>query len=193
LRHYAVVNSRARECLVVSIALVATGCGGSGGTSALGGHASFSISAAADSNVSPTAPPVTMVVGYEGLEVGAFSYGPPQNGFQMKLWQLDIRFGSTVMAGQTFVVGPAPAPGADTTGLATISLEENPASGGFREWAAGGGSVQVLSLVGGTAALAVTATGFQPTAGGSGNDAAGSFTLTGQITVENVNQALPTN
>jgi hypothetical protein len=134
---------------------------------------------------------VTVVVGYEGREVGAFSYGPLQNGFQMKLWQLDIGFGSTVVAGQTFMVVTAPASGAATTGLATISLEEDPASGGFREWAAGGGSVQVLSLVGDTAALAVTATRFQPTTGGSGNGATSSFALTGQITAENVNQALP--
>ena len=185
------MRSCARECLAVSVALVATGCGGGGGTSAIGGHASFSISAAAGSNVSLDPPPVTMVVGYEGQQVGAFSFGPPQNGFQMKLWQLVIGFGSTVMGGQTFMVGPAPAPGADATGLATISLQEDPASGGFLEWAASGGSVQVVSLVGATAALAVAATGFQPTTGGSGDGATGSFTLTGQITVENVNQALP--
>jgi hypothetical protein len=184
--------SRVRERLAVSAALVALGCGGGGGgVSALGGQASFSISAAGGSNVSLEPPPVTAVVGYEGREVGAFSFGPPQNGFQMKLWQLDIAFGSTVMTGQTFMVVAAPAPGADTTGLVTISLEEDPASGGFREWAAGGGSVQVRSRIGDTAALAVIATGFQPTTGGSGNEATGSFTLTGQITVENVNQAIP--
>src|SRR5450432_1900322 len=187
------MSSRGRECLAVSVALVATGCGGGGGMSALGGHASFSISAAAGSNVSLEPPPVTMVVGYEGREVGAFSFGPPQNGFQMKLWQLDIGFGSTVMAGHTFMVVTAPATGADTTALATLSLQEDPASGGFREWAAAGGSVLVVSRVGDTAALTVTATGFQPTTGGSGNGATGSFMLTGQITVENVNQALPAN
>jgi hypothetical protein len=187
------MSSRARECLAVSLALLATGCGGGAGMSALGGHASFSIRAAAGSNVSLEPPPVTMVVGYEGLEVGAFSFGPPQSGFQMKLWQLDIRFGSTVMAGQTFLVVTAPAPGVDATGLAIISVQEDPSSGGFREWAAGGGSVQVLSRVGDSAALTVNATGFQPKTGGSGNEATGSFTLTGQITIENVNQALPAN
>jgi hypothetical protein len=187
------MSARAPACLAVSVALIAMGCGGGGGMSALGGHASFSISAAAGSPVSLEPPLVTMVVGYEGRQVGAFSFGPSQNGFQMKLWQLVIGFGSTVIAGQTFMVVTAPAPSADATGLATISLQEDPASGGFREWAAGGGSVQVLSRVGDTGALAVTATGFQPTTGGSGNEATGSFTLTGQITVGNVNQALPTN
>jgi hypothetical protein len=191
------MSSRARVCLAVSVALVAAGCdggGGGGGMSALGGHASFSISAAMGSNVLLAPPPVTMVVGYEGREVGAFSFGPPENGFQKKLWQLDIRFGSTVMAaGQTFMVVTAPAPGVDATGLAVVSLQEELASGGFREWAADGGSVQVVSRVGDTAVLAVTATGFQPTTGGSGNEATGSFTLTGQITIENVNQALPAN
>jgi hypothetical protein len=161
--------------------------------SALGGHASFSISAAAGANVALEPPPVTLVVGYEGREVGAFSFGPPQNGFQTKLWGLDIRFGSTVMAGQTFMVVTAPAPGADSTGLATIYLQEAPASGGFREWTSAGGSVQILSRVGDIAALAVAATGFQPATGGSGNAATGSFALTGQITVENVNQAFPAN
>jgi hypothetical protein len=177
--------------LAASVALVATGCGGGGAMSAVGGHASFSISAAAGSNVSLAPPPVTVVVGYEGREVGAFSFGPPENGFQMKLWQLAIGFGSPVMAGQTFTVVAAPGPGADATLLATISLQEDPASGGFREWDAGGGSVQVVSRVGDTAALAVTATGFQPSTGGSGNGATGSFTLTGQMNVENVNQAFP--
>jgi hypothetical protein len=191
LRHNEAMRTRARVCLVVFVALIVAGCGGGGGMSALGGHASFAVSAAAGSNVSLDPPPVTLVVGYEGREVGAFSYGPPQDGFQMKLWQLDIGFGAIVMAGQTFVVVAAPATGADTTMLATISLQEDPASGGFREWAASGGSVQILSRVGDTAAVALTATGFQPTTGGSGNEATGSFTLTGQITVENVNQALP--
>jgi hypothetical protein len=185
------MRTRARAWLVVFVALIVTGCGGAGGMSALGGHASFTVSAAAGSNVSLEPPPVTVVLGYEGREIGAFSYGPPQNGFQMKLWQLEIGFGAIVMAGQTFVVGPVPPAGADTTMLATVSLEEDPASGGFREWAASGGSVQILSRVGDTAVVALTATGFQPTTGGSGNGATGSFTLTGQLTVENVNQALP--
>jgi hypothetical protein len=185
------MRTRTPVCLVVFVALIVTGCGGAGGMSALGGHASFTVNAVAGSNVSLEPPPVTVVVGYEGREVGAFSYGPPQNGFQMKLWQLEIGFGATVMAGQTFFVATAPVAGADTTMLATIALQEDPASGGFREWAASGGSVQILSRVGDTAAVALTATGFQPTTGGSGNEATGSFTLTGQITVANVNQALP--
>jgi hypothetical protein len=185
------MSFRAHECFVVCIALVAAGCSGGGGTSTLGGHASFSISAQSGSNVSLEPPPVTAVVGYEGREVGAFSFGPPQNGFQMKLWQLDITFGSTVVAGKTFMVVTAAAPGSDTSELANLSVEEDPASGGFREWAAAGGSVQVPSRIGDMATLDVTASGFQPTTGGSGNDAIGSFTLTGQITVENVNQALP--
>jgi hypothetical protein len=134
-----------------------------------------------------------MILGYVGREVGAFSFGPPQNGFQMKLWQLDIRFGSAVMTDQTFTVVGAFAPGADSTGLAAVSVEELPTSGGFNEWDAAGGSVKVLSLLGDTATLAVTATGFQPAIGGSGNGATGSFTLTGQITVDDVNQPLPTN
>jgi hypothetical protein len=115
----------------------------------------------------------------------------PQNGFQKKLWQLVVGVGSPVMEGQTFTVVSAPAAGVDTTGLATISLEEIPSSGGFREWDAGGGSVQVQARVGDTVTLAVMATGFQPTTGGSGNGATGSFTLTGQIAVENANQAFP--
>jgi hypothetical protein len=180
--------------LAVVAALAAVGCGGgSSGTSAVGGHASFSISAGAGSNVSLDPPPVTLVVGYEGREVGAFSFGPAQDGFQKKLWQLDIRFGSTVAAGQTFMIVMTPPTGADTTGLATVTMLEEPPSGAFREWAAGGGSVEVVSRAGDTAALKVNATGFQPTTGGSGNEASGTFALMGQITVENVNQALPAN
>jgi hypothetical protein len=171
--------------------LLLAGCGGGGATSALGGHASFSIGAVAGSNVSVPPPPVTMVVGYEGRTVGAFNFAPPENGFQMKRWQLALGFGNAVMAGQTFMVVTSPPTGADATQLATVSLEENPASGGFREWAASGGSVQVVSRAGHAATLSVTATGFEPATGGSGNEATGSFDLTGQISVDDVDQALP--
>ena len=109
----------------------------------------------------------------------------------MKLWQLDIHFGSPVTMGQTFMVIAMPATGTDTTNLAIITMEEDPVSGGFLEWAAGGGSVKILSLTGDTAVLAVNATGFQPTTGGSGNAAKGTFALSGEVTVENVNQPLP--
>jgi len=63
--------------------------------------------------------------------------------------------------------------------------------GGFREWTAFNGSITVPSRADDAATLTFAGVPFQATPGGSGNQAVGMFTLSGQITIDNINQARP--
>jgi hypothetical protein len=166
------------------------GC--SGGSSAVGGAAMLSIGDAAGSNVATSIPPITVVVGYAGLEVGALSY-EHQPSVDVKRWQLVVDFGATPMSGQTFTIGSLQADAGATTMMAAMEMEELPASGGFREWTAVSGSIAIPSRVGDQVTLTFDRVPFQPATGGSGNAAAGMFTLTGRLTVADISQPLPTD
>jgi hypothetical protein len=178
-------------CATVLAAMAVVGCGSSGGPAAVGGSATLSIGNAAGSNVATNIPPITVVLGYTGLQVGALSY-EHEGAFDAKRWQLVVDFGTTPMTGQTFTVGPGTALAAGGM-TATMDIEELPASGDFREWSAVSGSIAVPSRVGDQATITFAAVPFQPATGGSGNPAMGMFTLTGRITVDNINQPLPAN
>jgi hypothetical protein len=151
----------------------------------------LSIGDAAGSNVATNVPPISMVLGYAGLEVGALSY-ENQGAYETKRWQLVVDFSDTPMTGQTFTVGPPTALAAGGM-TAAMDMEELPASGDFREWDAVSGSIAVPSRVGDKVTLTFDAVPFQPATAGSGNPAMGMFTLTGRLTVDDINQPLPTN
>jgi len=182
---------RGMWCVTVLAAVAVVGCGSSGGSTAVGGSAALSIGDAAGSNVATKIPPITMVLGYAGLEVGALSY-EPEGAFDAKRWQVLIDFGATPMTGQTFTVGPRTALAAGTM-TAAMDMEELPASGDFHEWSAVSGSIAVPSRVGDKATITFDAVPFQPATGGSGNPAMGMFTLTGRLTVDDINQPVPTD
>jgi hypothetical protein len=169
----------------------AVGCGASGASSATGGTATLSIGDAAGSNVATSIPPISVVLGYVGQQVGVLSY-EQQPSVNVKRWQLVVDFTDTPMTGQTFTIAQRQAL-AGTTAMAAMDMEELPASGSFREWSAVSGSISVPSRVGDQVTLAFTGVPFMPAQGGSGNEAMGTFTLTGRITVDDINQPLPAN
>jgi hypothetical protein len=171
-------------------AVGAIGCG-SGGSPAVGGTATFSVGDAAGSNVSPNIPPITLVLGYSGVQAGAISY-EHQGSANVKQWQLLVDFSATPMAGQTFTIGPRTAL-AGATAMAAMDLEELPASGSFREWSAVSGSIAVPSRVDDQVTLTFAGVPFEPAQGGAGNAAMGMFTLTGKLTVDDINQPVPTD
>jgi hypothetical protein len=167
----------------------AVGCGSSDGPPALGGVATLSIGGAAGSNVAANIPPINLVLGYVGLEVGALSL-EHQPSVDVKRWQLVIDFGSTPTSGQTFTIVSSRG-AAGGAAMAAMEIEELPASGAPREWSAVSGSIAVPTRVGDQATVAFEGVPFQPAPGGSGNAATGMFTLTGRITVDDINQPLP--
>ena len=112
----------------------AVGCGSSSGSPASGGTATLSIGGATGSNVAPNIPPITAVLGYAGVQVGALSY-EHQPSVNIKRWQLVVGFSVTPMTGQTFTIAPRQTV-AGAAPMATMDIEELPASGAFREWAA---------------------------------------------------------
>jgi hypothetical protein len=139
--------------------------------------------------VATNIPPITWVLGYAGLEVGALSY-EHQASVDVKRWQLVIDFGSTPTSGQTFTIAPRQAV-AGGAAMAAMEIEELPALGAFREWSAASGSIEVPTRVGDQVTFTFEGVPFQPAQGGSGNEAVGMFTLTGRLTVDNINQPLP--
>jgi hypothetical protein len=177
------------RALVLVVAAGAIGCGSSSGSSAAGGTATFSIGGAASSNVAADIPPITLVLGYAGLQVGALSF-EHQPSVNVKRWQLVITFSSTPTSGQTFTIGPRQAV-AGTAPVAAMDIEESPGSGVFREWSAVSGSIEAPTRAGDQVTLTFSGVPFQPAPGGSGNGAMGMFTLTGRITVDDINQPLP--
>lgn len=174
---------------LVVAAAGAVGCGSSSGPSVVGGMATLSISGAASSNVAPKIPPITRVLGYGGIVAGAFSY-EHQPSVDVKRWELVIYFGSTPTSGQTFTIVPRRADDG-TAAMAEVAISELPASGAFREWSAVSGSIAVPTRVGDQVTFTLEGVPFEPAQGGVGNQATGMFTLTGEITVDDINQPLP--
>jgi hypothetical protein len=177
-----------RAILLVAAA-GAVGCGSSSESPALGGMATLSIGGAASSNVAANVPPLNLVLGYAGVQASAISF-EHQPSVDVKRWQLVITFSSTPASGQTFTIAQPQAPTGATT-MAAMDIQELPASGAFREWSAVSGSIATPTRAGDQVTLTFTDIPFQPAQGGSGNDAMGMFTLTGRITVDNINQPLP--
>lgn len=177
------------RAIVLATAIGTLACGSNSGSSVEGGTATLSISNAAGSNVAPNIPPITMVVGYAGLEVGALSY-EHQAGVNVKRWQLVVDLGATPMTGQSFTLAPSPT-AAGAAPMASMHIEEAPASGAFREWNAVSGSIAVLSRVGDRVTLTFKGVPFEPTQGASANQATGMFSLSGQLTVDDISQPLP--
>jgi hypothetical protein len=184
------MGSMTGMCRAMTLVAVAgaVGCGAGNGPSAMGGAATLSIAGAAGSNVATNIPPINLVLGYAGVEVGALSY-EHQPSVDVKRWQLLIDFSSTPTSGQTFTVVSRQA-GAGAPAMAAMEIQELPASSAFREWSAVSGSIAVPTLVAGQATITFEGVPFQPAQGGSGNAAAGMFTLTGRITVDDINQPL---
>lgn len=155
--------------------------------SALGGAAALSITPAAGSNVTTNIPPITLVVGFEGVLVAAIS-DQQQGSFSTKNWQLLITFSSTPAAGENITIVPR----GTNTGLAsaaTMDVEEHLT--GHRSWHAVSGSIAVPRRVGSQVTLTFDGVQFEPQPGGSGNNAQGTFTLRGRITIDNINQKAP--
>jgi hypothetical protein len=177
------------RAVALAAAAVAVGCGASSGSSTAGGAATLSIGDAAGSNVAPNIPPITVILGYAGLQVGALSY-EHQPSVNVKRWQLVVGFGATPLTAQIFTIASRQMLTGDPA-TATMDIEELPAAGAFREWSAVSGSIAVASRVGDQVTLTFTGVPFQPAQGGSGNEASGMFTLTGQLKVDNINQPLP--
>ena len=110
---------------------------------------------------------------------GVFANEPAGNGFERKVWQLELALIGDVTAGATYTIGTT------TLGSATLGYEESP-EGGFLDWDATSGTITVDSLSGSGATLSFSAIPMAPSTDGSGNQATGTFLLDGTITFDSI-------
>lgn len=172
-----------------AVALMLIGCGEGGSERVRGGEVKVSFDDASSANLSRDRPPATDVIGYEGRLLGALAFVADGQRFMAKRWQVQIGLTSTPSAaGQTFMLGAVPVA---ASAVARLTYQETPPEGGFREWTATSGVLTVTRVEGRTVGVAFTSVPMQPSMGGSGNSAVGTFTLSGELTVDDAQQALP--
>ncbi len=161
-------------------AILAWGCGGDAGVN--GGDANIELSAVDQSNVDTSPlPPTDVAVISKDETTGAVLIGvlalEPAGESQRKAWQLTLTLGSEPTQGKAYDL---------SAGDAVLAYQENPSEGGFREWVATAGSVTVESRSGTSATLAFGPASMAVSIGGTGNAATGTFTLSGKVTVDDL-------
>jgi hypothetical protein len=117
------------------------------------------------------------------LVVGAMNAQPESGGFQVKRWQVVIAMLGEPTVGRTYAVAAgAPAGGG------SLSYEEFPSEGHYRAWSATGGALRVTSMSGRSATFAFTRLPMGPAGRGTGNEAMGTFELSGTVDVDDLDQ-----
>lgn len=178
--------------LACPIAIALAGCG-SDAQPAAGGAAQIGFSGASGSNVALSHIPASavFVAGRDdstgGLSVGVTGDQPEGGGSSRKEWQLIVGFVGAPQTGRVYALKENS--GDDGTGA--IDFQESPAAGGFRDWISVAGSLTVKEIVGTKLTVDFDKVPMQPSTGGSGNEATGTFELSGSITIDDVTAAPP--
>jgi len=160
-------------------------CGCSDGSPVSGGSVELSFSAADQSNVDTNPLPATDVaVIARDQATGAATIGvlalEPVGESQRKVWQLVLNLGSEPTEGKVYDLSAEDA---------TLAYQESPGEG-FREWTATAGSITVESRSGSTATFAFGPASMDVATGGTGNGATGTFELSGQVTVDDLDNVV---
>ena len=186
-------SAAARRLPWLVAALLALPACGDDAAPATGGSAdiSFASSSGSNLNTSPIAATDVGVVAKDAASqswlIGVFGYQPTSGGAETKMWQLTLTLkGDPVTGGSYAVAATAPA----SPGSARIDYEQYPAAGSSRAWTATGGTVSVTSVVNRKATFSITSLPFAVSAGGTGNEATGTFEMSGTVTVDDLDSVV---
>ena len=155
---------------------------------AQGGAADLTFAGTSGSNLetSPLPPTDVGVVFSDAVShtrvIGVFAYEPEVDGFRRKTWQLAVSIMGDPVAGATYTIATT----APSSGSATLVYDQLPTPGSWLSWDATGGSISVESVSGTSATFSFASVPMVPNTGGSGNEATGTFTFSGTITVDNI-------
>jgi hypothetical protein len=175
--------------LLAMVAVVVPACTDDGEQNppAHGGAADFTFAGNSGSNLdtSPLPPTDVGVVFADPASqtrvIGVFAFEPQLDGYRRKAWQLALSIAGDPVAGASYTIGSAP-----NTGSATLMYDQFPTEGSWLSWQATAGTMTVDSVSGTTATFSFSSIPMVPTTAGSGNQATGSFTFSGTITVDNI-------
>jgi hypothetical protein len=172
----------------VVVLIGAAGCGG-GPVHGIGGSGHLEVRVTQAANVGGEPGDVTAVVveahdrATGTLVMGAIKSEPEKDGFWVKRWQVMMTVIGEPSAGRSYTLGAA---AAAASGNGSLTYDELPAGGQYRAWKATGGAVVVSSMAGRSATFAFTGLPMAPSEGGTGNEAQGTFELSGTLTVDDL-------
>lgn len=180
-----------RECLGLLLLLPLAACT-SDPASVDGGAVELDVHADT-SNLSASRPDATDVAtigsGPEGVLVAVLAYEGTGD-VRRKRWQLVIGLGSLPAAGDSYTLG-SPAADLPLAPRSASLLFEEEIVDGFRAWGSTGGTLTIGSRSGTQAELRWSAVPMAFTPDGAGNSATGTFELDGDITVDDIEHAIP--
>ena len=180
-----------RECLGLLLSIPLAACT-SDPASVEGGAVELDVRADT-SNLSGSRPDATDIAtifsGPEGVVVAVLAYEGTGD-VRRKRWQLVITLGSPPASGDSYTLG-APAADPPLAPESASLLFEEEIVDGFRAWESTGGTLTIGSRSGTQAELRWSAVPMAVTPDGTGNSATGTFELDGDITVDDIENALP--